>query len=374
MLPPELLSRNFRAQPVIERQRSGPSSSVRCLLAILFMCALGGEVNSVVPQLPVATAIGSESPDTRSITARADVRVTRASIDGKFGLRVNSVTPPSATILPISTRGATDGIPPAALEETDRHQFGRLCDAENAGSELFSICGKSLEQSGHKNSSLGPDLSSNANPKGLNGPEIFASIPIRTSSRAIKTLVRTAELSHERLPNQCFEAGFSHNCSVQIPDRWRSLVKELSDLSDLEKLRQVNTEVNVRIAYRSDIDNYGAFDYWASAMETMHRSAGDCEDFAILKMWLLINLGLNPSDLYVVVVRSQRLAVQHAVLVIRLDGRFLIMDNLVREVSAANEIEDYLPVFSVNARSIWLHGFPAAHEVAALEGGPRAQQ
>ncbi len=204
-------------------------------------------------------------------------------------------------------------------------------------------------------------------PEVLTGPEVFASIPIISSSRAIKALVATSRLTDERLPHQCFELQSSYDCAMHIPDRWRSFVSQLKGLPAIAKARRVNAEVNASVAYRSDMENYGKFDYWAPAIETMARSAGDCEDLAILKMWLLINLGVDPQNLYVVVVRSRHLTTQHAILAFRIDGKFMILDNLRREIAAADDIADYAPVFSVSARSVWLHGFPASHDVAELE-------
>ena len=200
------------------------------------------------------------------------------------------------------------------------------------------------------------------------GPDIFASISIRSSSRAITSLVASSNIAAERLPDHCFEVGQSNGCAVQIPNRWQLFARQIKNFPEREIVRRVNAEVNASIAYRSDSDNYSKFDYWADAIETMSRSAGDCEDLAILKMWLLINLGVNPDDLYIVVVRSRRLAAQHAVLAVRKQGTFLILDSLAREIAPADEIRDYIPVFSVNGRSIWLHGFPAAHAVAELQG------
>ena len=206
------------------------------------------------------------------------------------------------------------------------------------------------------------------------GPEVFASIPIRSSSRAITSLVASSHIAAERLPDHCFEVGRSSGCDVQIPNRWQQFAKQIKIFPKREIVRSVNAEVNANIAYRSDGDSYGKFDYWADAIETMNRSAGDCEDLAILKMWLLINLGVAPDDLYIVVVRSRHLAAQHAVLALRTEGTFLILDSLAREITPADEIRDYIPVFSVSGKSIWLHGFPTAHAVAELQGGAKAQQ
>ena len=276
-----------------------------------------------------------------------------------------AIAAPQTAFAPMAPMGELNG--PAPTDPiTVFERVSLAVDCASAG-RLSPSCGNGPDDVTLTGPSPALRQHADTPPEVLTGPEVFASIPINSSSRAIKTLVATSRLSDERLPHQCFESKPSYDCAVDIPDRWRSFVSQLKGLPALTKARRVNAEVNASVAYRSDMENYGKLDYWAPAVETMARSAGDCEDLAVLKMWLLINLGVDPQNLYVVVVRSRRLTSQHAVLAFRIDGKFMIMDNLLHEITAADNIADYVPVFSVSARSVWLHGFPAPHDVAVLE-------
>ncbi|MDP7494070.1 MAG: transglutaminase-like cysteine peptidase [Candidatus Undinarchaeales archaeon] len=51
--------------------------------------------------------------------------------------------------------------------------------------------------------------------------------------------------------------------------------------------------VNRRIAYVSDLDNFGKKDYWQYPRETLASGKGDCEDMALLLASLLIEAGIK---------------------------------------------------------------------------------
>ena len=60
-----------------------------------------------------------------------------------------------------------------------------------------------------------------------------------------------------------------------------------------------------------------------SAGETLRRGRGDCEDYAIAKLQMLRRAGFADRDLYLVVVKDLVRRADHAVLVVRAEGRML---------------------------------------------------
>lgn len=204
-------------------------------------------------------------------------------------------------------------------------------------------------------------------PSGFN---IFGSVAIRSQSKALSRLIG----------NTLVEAGVSMpGCGVdtsavdcaekrRIPATWRKLIGELKDLPAHTKLERTNREVNQRIRYVTDQALHGILDHWSTPHATMAEGAGDCEDFAILKMWLLAQAGIAAEDMAVIVVRAPHLRSEHAVLAVRLRGdeardEALILDNLTESVRPARAA-GYTPIFSANATGLWLHGFPARREIA----------
>ena len=74
---------------------------------------------------------------------------------------------------------------------------------------------------------------------------------------------------------------------------WRALLKSLAGAPLEHQVYAVNRFIN-QWRYRSDAENYGHSDYWATPIEFMTRS-GDCEDYAIAKYVSLRELGV-PVD------------------------------------------------------------------------------
>jgi predicted transglutaminase-like cysteine proteinase len=131
----------------------------------------------------------------------------------------------------------------------------------------------------------------------------------------------------------------------------------LASKSPLEKLQTVNAAVNHAIIYTTDKNQYGVEDYWALARETLASGRGDCEDIAILKIWMLRAAGFAAEALTLVVVKEQARDLHHAVLVVRLGGLNLVLDNLTGAVKPDTQIASYQPVVSFSTQGSWIHGF-----------------
>lgn len=148
------------------------------------------------------------------------------------------------------------------------------------------------------------------------------------------------------------------HCAVQkekgcMIDDWLSFLDSIKHLSEIEQIHKVNEYAN-RITYVLDKDNYDTDDYWATPEEFLTRN-GDCEDFSIIKMLSLKHLGFDVSKMRVVVVQDTNLRIPHAVMSIDRGSEILILDNQIKEVISDKDIYHYVPVYSINERSWWMH-------------------
>ncbi|MDK4740895.1 MULTISPECIES: transglutaminase-like cysteine peptidase [unclassified Rhizobium] len=91
-------------------------------------------------------------------------------------------------------------------------------------------------------------------------------------------------------------------------------------------VNQVNLRVNKTITPATDMEVYGQEEYWEYP-----KTAGDCEDFALLKRKLLMQKGISAANLLMTVVRKPD-GEGHAVLTLRTDQGDYILDNLDDEV------------------------------------------
>lgn len=125
----------------------------------------------------------------------------------------------------------------------------------------------------------------------------------------------------------------------------------------LATLAAVNAWSNARIRYEEDSRLYGRADYWANAGTTLSRGAGDCEDIAILKMQILAALGIPRSDMYLTIARDLTRRADHALLVVKLDKAYWLLDNATSRPLDAAQSYDYQPILSFSTSHKWLHGY-----------------
>jgi predicted transglutaminase-like cysteine proteinase len=117
----------------------------------------------------------------------------------------------------------------------------------------------------------------------------------------------------------------AQGCS-EAASRFMAIVEQARDKDGRARLGEVNRAINLAIRFTSDAVQHG-MDVWASPLATLASGQGDCEDYAILKFMALRELGIDASDLRLVVLRDARLQQDHAVLAARLDGRWIVLDN-----------------------------------------------
>ena len=134
---------------------------------------------------------------------------------------------------------------------------------------------------------------------------------------------------------------------------WLAFLDQLETDALSEQLIQVNRYVN-EIQYIQDVANWGESDHWAAPAE-FFANGGDCEDYAIAKYFLLRELGVPPEQLKIVVLHDRRRRQTHAVLTVTRDHRTLVLDNLRDRIVPWRELDHYLPIYSLNERSAWLH-------------------
>lgn len=145
-------------------------------------------------------------------------------------------------------------------------------------------------------------------------------------------------------------------CPSQKVRAWQEMVEAQTDRAPMDQLRAVNRFLN-GWRYRSDLENYGVRDYWATPLEFLERS-GDCEDYAIIKYVTLRQLGFSPDDLRLVVVHDMRRDLAHAVLAVYLDREVYLLDNLSPAVLPQERVTHYVPYYSVNETTRWAHVAP----------------
>ncbi|TPL85464.1 transglutaminase [Mesorhizobium sp. B2-3-14] len=141
----------------------------------------------------------------------------------------------------------------------------------------------------------------------------------------------------QRIPGECNEKT-AKGAPVDLSRKlWATIVS-------------VNNSVNTRIKPRTDMENYGAEEYWAYP----DNGYGDCEDYALEKRRELMNAGVPAGDLLMTVARQPN-GDGHAVLTVRTSLGEFILDNLETKVLSWTDTDyTYLKRQSTENSGVWV--------------------
>jgi predicted transglutaminase-like cysteine proteinase len=179
-------------------------------------------------------------------------------------------------------------------------------------------------------------------------PSLFGTTEIRSPN--IKPFPKwTDMLSRHFAEEKRGDAPCTPTRFVRCPiAEWQAFLEDERKKERRTQLADVNAYLNLH-PYVVDKLNY-----WETPREFALRD-GDCKDYAIGKYFSLRYLGWAENDLRVVVVQDLNLRVAHAVLAAYIGSDILILDNQAHQVVRAESIRHYLPYYSINESSWWLH-------------------
>lgn len=130
--------------------------------------------------------------------------------------------------------------------------------------------------------------------------------------------------------------------------RWESVVENMRSDNRMTEIQSINTYANHALRYGDDIDVWKVDDYWASPGESLAKGFGDCEDYAILKYYSLLQLGFDKDDLKLLVAVDK--TELHTVLIV--DDKYLL-DNETDEVKQIKDVDYYTPIYMINSSHYW---------------------
>jgi len=143
------------------------------------------------------------------------------------------------------------------------------------------------------------------------------------------------------------------SCRSQPALQFLAIVDGARTLEGRARLGEINRAINLKIRPMSDLALYGAQDVWSPPLATLAKGAGDCEDYAIAKFVALQEAGVSADDLRIVILRDDIREEDHAVVAARLDGNWLVLDNLHMVMAEDQQVRDYYrPIFLINHEGV----------------------
>jgi predicted transglutaminase-like cysteine proteinase len=138
--------------------------------------------------------------------------------------------------------------------------------------------------------------------------------------------------------------------------KFADIVKEAASREGLAKIALINATINALIDYEPDRNQWGVADQWTApfvnkkgAFETGH---GDCEDYALAKYVALRQAGVRSEDVRVVLVHDYAVRADHAILAVRYDKRWLILDNRWDKLVEDKELTQFKPLAVIDAAGV----------------------
>ncbi|MBZ9755828.1 transglutaminase-like cysteine peptidase [Mesorhizobium sp. ESP6-5] len=158
-------------------------------------------------------------------------------------------------------------------------------------------------------------------------------------------------------------------CDHESP-AFAAMVSAAQGKGFVEKLSFIDSGINHLIAYKKDSVVYGKLDYWAKPSEILANRAGDCEDFAILKMTALLRAGIPARSMSLVVLQDRKRGFFHAVLSVSTASGAYILDSLNDTVLKDSALPNYQPLYSFSTDRAWIHGSKSGDaQMADVKGG-----
>jgi len=135
---------------------------------------------------------------------------------------------------------------------------------------------------------------------------------------------------------------------------------------------EINRAINLAIKPMSDMAQYGQIDVWSSPLVTFTTGAGDCEDYAIAKLAALRMVGVAAEDTRLVVLRDLIRGEDHAVVLARLDGHWLTLDNRRMAMIEDIDIRNHRPLFVIDDQGVMRYDEPSPTANLAHQDRPPA--
>jgi predicted transglutaminase-like cysteine proteinase len=152
--------------------------------------------------------------------------------------------------------------------------------------------------------------------------------------------------------------GDRDNCASPAALQFLTIVDGGRARDGRARLGEINRAINLTIHPMSDLAQYGEVDVWSSPLVTFYRGAGDCEDYAIAKYVALLQAGISADDLRIVILHDTLGDEDHAVAAVRLDGRWLMLDNRRMAMIEDNYVRNYRPLFVIGPSGLMKYADP----------------
>lgn len=114
------------------------------------------------------------------------------------------------------------------------------------------------------------------------------------------------------------------------------------------RIGTINRAINLAIEHMSDLEQWGVAERWSPPLETFATGRGDCEDYAIAKFVALMEAGVPPEDVRLVVVRDRTANDGHAIAAVHVGDGWVLLDNRWLALVDDDKMRRMVPLFVID--------------------------
>ena len=162
-----------------------------------------------------------------------------------------------------------------------------------------------------------------------------------------------ARFAAQQQPGAC-ATETDGNCAQT---RWAAFIDDLKSRPLADRVEHANEYLNA-VRYVPATENWGSPGYWETPFEFLARG-GQCQDYAISKYLALQASGVPDSAMRVTVVHDRQTGQDHAILIVAVDGRDLVLDNMTTTVDPVENVTRYRAYYAINNSGWWAYFDPA---------------
>jgi len=138
---------------------------------------------------------------------------------------------------------------------------------------------------------------------------------------------------------------------------FQTIVSEAEAQRGIGRIEVVNRRINRAIKYTPDTTQWGVADKWsapfaADGKGSFETGKGDCEDFAAAKYVGLYLMGVPLTNMRVVLVHDNVVRLDHAILAVHHEKRWLILENRHDELYEDKVYNTFTPLVVVDSEGV----------------------
>lgn len=150
--------------------------------------------------------------------------------------------------------------------------------------------------------------------------------------------------------------------------RFLLMAGEVQGYEGAARLEVANRLINTAIRYTSDLIQHGDVDVWSAPLASLKSGRGDCEDYAIAKYVLLREAGVAEQDMRILLVRDRAARQDHAVLAVRKDKGWTVLDNRSAMLFSEDDLPQFTPLAALDTSGVSLFASPYLTQRMNLDG------